>query len=90
MSDNRADKSFWRGYLLGGATLVLVGLLWQFFSQPPPAYGQVPDSGAQRNQMIQELVSANTKLAEITKLVKEIRDLEKASASREATDARRP
>ena len=83
-------RSFWRGYLLGGATLLLMGLLWQFVSQPSPAYAQVPDSGAQRNRMIEELVTANKKLTEVTNVLKEIRDLNKADSATKKPGPARP
>jgi hypothetical protein len=67
----------WRGYLLGLATCVFAGVLWQAVSHPPPTYAQVPDSGAQRNRMIQELMTANKKLSEIADLLKQIRDQKK-------------
>jgi len=71
------STGFWRGYPLGLATVVLLGLLWQTASQPPAAYAQVPDSGAQRNRMIQELVTGNQKLGQIVDLLQEIRDQNK-------------
>lgn len=75
MNKAHSSPGFWRGYVLGGATLVLLGLLWQFVSQPPPAaYAQVPDSGAQRNRMIQEMVTSNKKLTQIVDVLKQIRD----------------
>ncbi|MFQ5805282.1 MAG: hypothetical protein ACE5I3_02395 [Phycisphaerae bacterium] len=74
MNRSRSSLGFWRGFLLGGAALTLLGLLWQAAPQPPAAYAQVPDSGAQRNRMIQELVTTNKKLTEIVDLLKEIRD----------------
>lgn len=70
----RHTKSFWRGFLLGGAALLLAGLAWQFVSQPPPAYGQVPDSGAQRQRIIKEMVTTNQKLSQVVDLLKQIRD----------------
>jgi hypothetical protein len=81
----RFTGGFWRGYLLGLVTVALLGLLWQGASQPPAAYGQVPDSGAQRNRVIQELVTSNKKLSQIADLLKEIRDQNKA-----APPARKP
>jgi hypothetical protein len=90
MNRPRLQGGFWRGYLLGGATLVLVGLLWHFASQPPAAYAQVPDSGAQRNRMIQEQVTTNKKLTEIVDLLKEIRDQNKAEPAAKKPGAARP
>lgn len=74
MNSPRHTKSFWRGFLLGGTALLLAGLVWQFVSQPPPAYGQVPDSGAQRQRMIKEMATTNQKLTEAVDLLKQIRD----------------
>jgi hypothetical protein len=67
-------RSFWHGFLIGGAALLLFGLLWQGVSQPPPAYAQVPDSGAQRERIIKEAVATNQKLTEVVDLLKQIRD----------------
>lgn len=75
MNRTRVSGGFWRGYLLGGASLLALGLIWSAVSQPPPAFGQVPDSGAQRARMVEELVTANKKLTEITDLLKDIRAL---------------
>ncbi len=74
MKTTRPSDSFWRGFLLGGATLLVTGLLWQGVSRPPPAYGQVPDSGAQRLRLIREMVTTNQKLTEAVDLLKQIRD----------------
>jgi hypothetical protein len=86
----RLTGSFWRGYLLGLVTVVLLGLFWQAASQPPAAYGQVPDSGAQRNRMIQELATSNKKLTQIVDLLKEIRDQNKTDASAKKPRTPRP
>ncbi len=69
-------RRFWPAYLLGGLTVLAAGLLWQGLSKPPAAYGQVPDSGAQRYEMIAELRTSNQKLTEIAALLREIRDLQ--------------
>ncbi len=84
----RFAGGFWRGYVFGLVTVVLLGLLWQVASQPPVAYGQVPDSGAQRNRMVQELVTSNKKLTQVVDLLKEIRDQNKGTAP--AQKPRRP
>jgi len=68
------NRTFWRGYALGLLTLGALLLAWHALSQPPPAYAQIPDSGAQRERMIQELVAANQKLALSVDLLKQIRD----------------
>jgi len=74
MKEPRYTTGFWRGFFVGGVTLVLLGLLWQAVSQPPPAYAQIPDSGAQRQRMIKEMVTTNSKLTEIADLLKQVRD----------------
>lgn len=61
-------------FSFGIASALFVGLVWQGLTAPPPAYGQVPDSGRQRQEMVSELQAANKKLAEITTLLKQIRD----------------
>jgi cell division protein FtsB len=68
------NRRFWFPFTLGLATMLFGGLLWRGADLPPPAYGQVPDSGAQRNEMIQQLRTTNQKLTEIVKLLTEIRD----------------
>lgn len=74
MSKPGFSGSFWRGVLVGGTTLLVAGLLWQGLSQPPAAYGQIPDSGAQRQRMIREMGITNQKLSEIADLLRQIRD----------------
>jgi len=81
------NRRFWAPYLLGLATMLFVGLLWRGASSPPPAFAQIPDSGAQRVQMIAELRTANKKLTEIAKLLGEIRDRQDAGAT--SKDAKR-
>ena len=72
---NSDPKSrFWSGFLMGGCTAALAGALWLGLSRPPAALAQVPDSGAQRNAMIKELRESNRKLADITGLLREVRD----------------
>ena len=80
MNDVARSRPFWPGYLLGIVTaMCLVGLIG-VVGQPPAALAQIPDSGAQRVQMIREQQTTNHKLAEIVTLLGEIRDLQ-ASAS---------
>jgi type II secretory pathway component PulM len=74
MNRPRFSGSFRHGFLLGGAAFLLLGLLWQGISAPPPAHAQVPDSGAQRQRMIKEMVTTNEKLTEVVNLLKQIRD----------------
>ncbi len=58
----------------GAALLAVSGALWLGIRPPAPAYAQVPDSGAQRLEMIKELQTTNASLAEIAGLLREIRD----------------
>jgi len=81
------NRRFWTPYLLGLATMLFVGLLWRGASSPPPAFAQIPDSGAQRVQMIAELRTANKRLTEIAKILGEIRDRQDAGVP--SKDARR-
>ena len=76
----RNNTTFWRGFVLGGVMLAALGLLWQGLGQPPPVYAQIPDSGAQRQRMIQEMTTSNKKLTEIVRLLEEIRDQNAADA----------
>ena len=74
-----------RAWMLFGLGLVaaLAGaVLWQGLLRPPPAYGQIPDAGAQRRQMIEELAALNKKVAEANELLREIRDLTKQKPAR--------
>lgn len=89
MFAKRSKGGFWSAYVLGGATILLAGLLWQGLSAPPPAYGQIPDSGKQRNEMIKELRIANKKLTEISGLLTEIRDAQ-TREKKTPTPSRRP
>ena len=61
-------------FVSGAMATLLVVNLWQGISAPPPAYGQVPDSGHQRQMMIDELRTANKRLTEMAALLKQIRD----------------
>jgi hypothetical protein len=70
-------------YALGCVTTLVVGLLWQGFATRP-AYGQIPDSGAQRLEMIQELQASNKKLTEIAGYLREIRDGQAADRKEKA------
>ena len=93
MNETRYSRGFWRGFLLGGVALLLGALLGQGITQPPPAYGQVPDSGAQRQRIIKEMVTSNQKLAEMVDLLKQIRDQtagDAGSKQRGDADTRRP
>lgn len=76
MSTSSRRGRFWSAYVGGGLTVLAAGLLWQSLADPPRAYGQVPDSGQQRIEMISELKASNQKLAEVVTLLREIRDLQ--------------
>ncbi len=69
-------------FALGGVAVGAASLLWQGLATPRPAYAQVPDSGAQRNDMIRELQESNKKLTEIAGLLRQIRDGQKADKDR--------
>ncbi len=64
---------YWSAYLLGIFTVALAALAWQGLA-PRPAYAQLPDTAAQRNEMITEQRTTNQKLTEILAVLKEIRD----------------
>lgn len=53
---------------------LLSAAMWRGLSSPPPAYGQIPDSGLQRDTMIKEMRIQSEKLTEIAGLLREIRD----------------
>jgi hypothetical protein len=64
----------WPSFLLGVSVTVIAVLAWFGLGAPPPAYGQLPDSGAQRADLIREAHTTNVKLDEIAGLLREIRD----------------
>jgi hypothetical protein len=70
--NTHSRRSWWTGFALGGLAMLVAGVLWS--AAPRPAYAQVPDSGAQRFEMIRELQASNRKLAEIADLLRQIRD----------------
>ena len=67
-------------FALGGVAALAISTALYTFAFARPAYAQIPDSGAQRNEMIQELKTSNQKLAEIAGLLREIRELQAAAA----------
>lgn len=67
-------RPFWPAFLLGVLTIAAAGVLAGALLRPSAALAQIPDSGAQRNEMIRELQTSNRKLAEIADLLREIRD----------------
>ena len=60
------------------ALILLGAVLGQGVIAPSTAHAQIPDSGAQFNEMIVELKGANQKLTEVVGLLKEIRDAQAA------------
>ena len=78
MSTTPMRSRAWMPYLIGAVAALAGSFLWQSLTAPRPAYGQVPDSGAQRNVMIKELQTANRQLREVSGYLKEIRDLQKS------------
>lgn len=84
--DARTTDRYWRGFAVGGIAFLAIGVLWLGLGQPQPAYAQVPDSGAQRMQMIHEQQLTNQKLDTIVKLLTDIRD-QGAEKSGEKKDA---
>jgi len=88
MSATTPKRGNWAAYVLGGLAVLAAGLLWQGLGRPPAAYGQVPDSGAQRLEMINELRTSNQKLTEVVALLREIRDLEAGKAAAKDKEAK--
>lgn len=71
-----------RGLFVIAVVVVAVGL-W-----PPsqPAAAQIPDSGAQRQQQLEELRAMNRKLGEIADLLRDIRDQKKGAGEKDAKE----
>ncbi len=89
MPTNRSRLNWVGPLLLGGVlTLAAQAALHALWS-PRPALAQVPDSGAQRNEMIREQRITNQKLTEIAALLREIRDRQ-PGARRDSTPPPRP
>jgi hypothetical protein len=75
--------------LCGAAIVVTLGLwLVSTTATPRLALAQVPDSGLQRQQMIEELRASNRKLDEIAGLLREIRDARAAEEKKPAPAAK--
>lgn len=67
------QKSTFFAVGLAGVMIIVIGTgLW--YVTGVPTLAQVPDSGAQFNEMIKELRVSNQKLTEIAALLREIRD----------------
>ena len=90
--DAHTTDRFWRGFVVGGIVFLAIGMLWLGLGQPRPAYAQVPDSGAQRMQMIREQQTTNQKLDAIVKLLTEIRDqgADKSDEKKDAGKGKKP
>jgi hypothetical protein len=67
-------KHTWTALLAGAMIATLALWLVSLAPSPQVALGQVPDSGLQRQQMIEELKASNRKLDDIAGLLREIRD----------------
>ncbi len=79
------------GLGLAAGVLVLTGLLLgQGALTPRPAVAQIPDSGAQFQQMIAELKDANRKLDSVVGLLKEIRDASAGEKKDQSGKAAKP
>ncbi len=76
---NRVIHGPWGHFVLGVLALLAAAFLLNGLVQPRSANAQVPDSGLQRKEMIDELRQCNKKLAEIAALLREIRDLQAAA-----------
>ena len=62
------------GAFFAGVIFVLALLFAWRAVEPRVAFAQVPDSGAQRNEMITELKQLNEQVKALTAVVKEIRE----------------
>ena len=89
MSRNATLRTSWPALALGAAAMLLVGALWFGLAAPRRAFGQIPDSGAQRAKMIEELQSANKKLGEIAGLLRQIRE-QRSEDAKEAKKKKTP
>lgn len=83
-TETRTGRKLWP-YVLGCVTVLLAGLLWSGLSSSQVAYAQVPDSGAQFNEMIKELRISNQKLTEIAGYLHEMRDAQAADRKEKAS-----
>ena len=74
----RKFRAAWPSLLIMGVAALALLALGRALSDPPAAYGQVPDAGKQREIMIKELQAQNERLTEIAGLLREIRDRQPA------------
>ncbi len=73
MARSIRSRRFWSAFLLGSLSVAVAAFAVQGLAARP-AYAQVPDSGAQRVEMLAEQKVTNQRLAEIVGLLREIRD----------------
>jgi hypothetical protein len=64
----------WKAGAIVLAAILAIVIVGQRLEARQQALGQVPDAGAQRQQMIKELQFANQQLGSVIDLLKEIRD----------------
>lgn len=88
MPTNPSRLHPWISFALGGVAVLAAAGVSQALLWPRPAIGQVPDSGLQRKEMIDELRLSNKKLTEIAGLLREIRDQQ--AARKEPTPPKAP
>jgi hypothetical protein len=58
-------------WLIAIIVIQTFALLWRFVPSTPVAYAQIPDAGAQRNDMIEQQKTTNEKLDKILTLLSE-------------------
>lgn len=75
----------WTTFIAGALVASCALALWSVAWSPPTALAQVPDSGAQRAEMLREQRTTNQKLEEIAGLLREIRDQQKPGDGRRPT-----
>lgn len=61
-------------FALGAMAMLAIVAVWSALQSPPAAVAQIPDSGAQFQQLIAEARLTNAKLSEIAATLLEIRD----------------
>jgi hypothetical protein len=71
---SNVPRQTWTAIFAGVSIAILVFFVFWIAPSPQKAHAQVPDSGLQRQQMIDELRASNRKLDEIAALLREIRD----------------
>ena len=84
MTTTAPKRKFWTAYALGGITVLAAALLGQGIAPPRTAVAQIPDSGLQRKEMVDELKAINAKLTDVVSMLREIRDVEVAGKGQQA------